>query len=126
MIGTDREPAGATTRREPLLLLPSQLCLASVWRHQVEALSPLADVHLPDTGRSDSIPSIAADVLAEAPERFSLAAHGMGGFVAFGMLRAAPWRIRRLALIGTLPSAGGPAQVARRERYSALVRRRGG
>jgi pimeloyl-ACP methyl ester carboxylesterase len=88
-----------------------------------DARSGLPSAGVAAEGRRVGVaPELSLSPLAEEPERFSLAAHGMGGCMAFGMLRAAPWRIRRLAPIGTLPSADGPAQIARRERSSALVR----
>jgi pimeloyl-ACP methyl ester carboxylesterase len=60
-------------------------------------------------------------LLSAAPERFDLAAHAMGGFVALEVLRRAPHRVRRLVLIATLAPADTPAQTARREGYLTLV-----
>src|SRR3546814_12888092 len=45
----------------------------------------------------------------------------MGGFVAFEVMRRAPERVAKLALIATLASADGPAQTARRQGYIDLV-----
>src|SRR3546814_19444414 len=45
----------------------------------------------------------------------------MGGFVAFEVMRRAPGRVAKLALISTLASADGPAQTARRQGYIDLV-----
>src|SRR5436305_1662789 len=64
---------------------------------------------------------MATRLLAAAPERFALVAHAMGGFVAFEVMRRAPGRVARLALIATLPAADGPAQTARRQGYIDLV-----
>src|SRR3546814_3951206 len=44
-----------------------------------------------------------------------------GGFVAFEVMRRAPGRVAKLALISTLASADGPAQTARRQGYIDLV-----
>ena len=65
---------------------------------------------------------MAARLLALAPPRFALVAHAMGGFVAFEVMRRAPERIERLALLATLAPADGPAQTARRQGYSDLVK----
>src|SRR6202048_1879371 len=51
--------------------------------------------------RDDSLDAIARRILAEAPPRFALAGHSMGGYIAFEIVRQAPERIARLALINT-------------------------
>jgi pimeloyl-ACP methyl ester carboxylesterase len=107
--------------RQSLVLLPSQLCNGRIWTHQIEALADLADIAAPAPPQQDNMRAMAAAVLDAAPPRFALAAHGMGGFVALEMLRQQPERVQRLALLGTLASADGPAQIARREGYSRLV-----
>lgn len=107
--------------REPLILLPSQLCNARIWQPQIEALADLVEASAAALPERDTVSAMAGAVLDSAPSRFSLAAHGMGGFVALEMLRQQPARIGRLALLGTLASADGPAQIARRESYSRLV-----
>ncbi|MBX3707613.1 MAG: alpha/beta fold hydrolase [Pseudomonadales bacterium] len=103
-----------------LVLLPSQLCTARLWQHQIEHLADRAEITVPELD-GDTIAGIATAVLAAAPARFALAAHGMGGFVAFEILRQSPARVTRLALLGTLATADGPAQIERREGYSRLV-----
>jgi len=64
---------------------------------------------------------MAARLLETAPPLFTLIAHAMGGFVAFEVMRRAPERVARLALLATLATADGPAQTARREGYIRLV-----
>lgn len=105
-----------------LLMIPSQLCTAMVWEAQAADLCDIVDCHIADHTGHDSIAAIAASMLAAAPAAFALAAHGMGGFIAFELLRQAPTRISRLALFATLASADGPAQRQRREGYAELVR----
>src|SRR3546814_12148979 len=60
-------------------------------------------------------------LLDDARPKFVLIAHAMGGFVAFEVMRRAPERVARLALISTLASADSPAQTARRQGYIDLV-----
>jgi pimeloyl-ACP methyl ester carboxylesterase len=105
-----------------LVLIPSQLCTAAVWEHQINTLSGEVDVCVAGLGSSDSVQDLARHILGGAPGTFSLAAHGMGGFIAFEMWRQAPARIERMALIGTLATADSEAQIARRELYAKLVR----
>jgi len=105
-----------------LVLIPSQLCTAAVWRHQIDALSEMANISVADNAADSTMQGIAAAILAKAPARFALAAHGMGGFVAFEILRQAPERVERLALFDTLAKADTEKQITRREGYARLVR----
>lgn len=106
-----------------LVLIPSQLCTAAVWEHQTKELSDEVAVSVADQRGSDTMAALARDILRAAPRRFALAAHGMGGFIAFEMWRQAADRIERLALFGTLATPDTPQQIARREGYAKLVRR---
>ena len=58
----------------------------------------------PLTGRN-SIAGQAENVLAHAPPRFALAGLSMGGIVAMEIVRQAPERVSRLALMDTNPLA---------------------
>ena len=53
----------------------------------------------------DTVQALAVDLLAMAPPRFALAGLSMGGIVAMEVLRQAPHRIERLALLDTNPRA---------------------
>lgn len=104
----------------PIVLLSSQLLTADLWAPQLAAWSG-RDVRVADNAAADTIAGIAAALLADAPDRFALAAHGMGGFVAFEVLRQQRERVTKLALLSTLAPADGPAQTARRQGYIDLV-----
>jgi pimeloyl-ACP methyl ester carboxylesterase len=105
-----------------LVLIASQLCTAAVWQHQLAALGGRAVITGADQRNAAYMTDIACNLLAAAPPRFALAAHGMGGFVAFEVWRQAPERIERLALLDTLAAADTPAQTVRRQVYADLVR----
>ncbi len=107
--------------RIPLVFLPGQLCTELLWRAQAEALSDIADPLVLVLNGQDSVQGMAEHVLARSPERFALAAHAMGGFVAFEILRRAPQRVTKLALLSTLAPADTPKQTVRREGYLRLV-----
>lgn len=64
---------------------------------------------------------MATRALAQAPGRFHLFSHAMGGFVAFEILRRAPDRVRSLVLLSTLAQNDTPAQTERRLGYARLV-----
>ncbi|MCD9028730.1 alpha/beta hydrolase [Luteimonas sp. BDR2-5] len=85
----------------PLLLLCGLLCDRTVWRHQVDGLADVADIRVHDFRGFDRIEAMATAVLREAPARFALAGHSMGARVALEMVRQAPQRVERLALLDT-------------------------
>lgn len=85
-----------------LILLPGLMCDAAVWAPQCAALQAQAQCVVPAYGLCDSLSAMAQQVLSQAPsERFSLAGHSMGGRVALEVLRLAPQRVARLALLDT-------------------------
>jgi pimeloyl-ACP methyl ester carboxylesterase len=87
--------------RQPALLLPGLLCDRAVWAGQLAALSADAACVVPSYGALDSIAAMAQAVLRAAPPRFALAGHSMGGRVALEIVRSAPERVARLALLDT-------------------------
>ena len=66
---------------------------------------------MPLTG-ADTVVQLAKDILNNAPPVFALAGLSMGGIVAMEVIRQAPDRVSRLALLDTNPRAELP-QVAR-------------
>lgn len=109
--------------RLPVLLLPGLLCDARLWRDQVAGLADIAEIAVPDLTRDDSVGALAARVLADAPERFALGALSMGGYVAFEILRQAPQRVTRLALLATSARADPPKRAAVRRASLAMAER---
>lgn len=98
-----------------LVLVPGLLCDAALWHGQVEDLTDIAQPWVADVTRDDSVTAMAQRVLAEAPAgRFALAGLSMGGYVAQAILRAAPERVERLALLDTSARADTPEQTVRR------------
>jgi len=108
--------------RIPLVLLPGLLCDARLWRRQAENLADIADVTVADLTRDDTMAAMAERVLAAAPERFALAGLSMGGYAAFAVMRAAPARITRLALLDTSARADTPERRRLRLELNDLVR----
>lgn len=102
--------------RESLVLVPGLLCDATVWREQAEALSGPYSVHIAAHDMSDTLGHMAQRILDAAPPVFSLAGHSMGGRVALEVLRRAPERVTRLALLDTGFEALAPGENGERER----------
>lgn len=112
-------PSREMTRLTSVLFLPALLCDASLWRAQIEDLRDIAAPAIADLTLDDTVAAMADRALAAAPETFALVALSMGGYVAFEMLRQAPERVTRLALLDT--SAREDSAARRRERADAIV-----
>jgi pimeloyl-ACP methyl ester carboxylesterase len=107
----------------PLALLPGLLCDGALWRAQVAGLAGLADCRVADFTSQDSVAAMATSVLETMPERFALAGLSMGGYVAFEVLRRAPGRVTRLALLDTSARADTPEQSSRRRGLVELAQK---
>ena len=106
--------------RLPIVLMTGQLLTDAVWMPLLEAWAD-REVIVADNQNDDTIEGFAQSLLENAPPLFVLIGHAMGGFVAFEVMRRAPERVAKLALISTLATADGPAQTARRQGYIDLV-----
>lgn len=118
----ENQPAPATPPQH-LVLLPGLLCDAALWAHQVPALADIATTSVADLTLDDSMAAMASRMLASAPERFALAGLSMGGYVAFAMLRLAPHRVTRLALLDTTADPDTEEKTARRRGLMDLASR---
>lgn len=105
----------------PLVLVPGLLCSARLYGPQIAALWPFGQVAVADHRRDADMAAIAARILADAPPRFALAGLSMGGYIAFAMLRLAPERIARLALLDTAAGPDLPEQKVGREKFIAMA-----
>ncbi len=98
----------------PLVLLPGLMCDARLFAPQVAALSAEMPVTVADIGGHDTMAALAAAVLADAPPVFALGGLSMGGIVAMEVLRQAPERVAKLALMDTNALVEAPEMQARR------------
>src|ERR1700691_4144628 len=110
--------------REPLatLLLPGLAATTRLYAAQIPLLWRFGPVMLADHRRDDSIAAIARRILDQAPLRFALLGLSMGGYIGFELLRQAPARVVRLALLDTSARPDTPEQAARRGTLIDLAR----
>jgi pimeloyl-ACP methyl ester carboxylesterase len=100
--------------RPPLILVPGLICNHRLWAAQQTGLAALAEVTVTqEHTRHDNVGDIAAAVLAAAPARFALAGLSFGGYIAMEIMRRAPGRVERLALLDT--RAQGDDDATRRQ-----------
>ncbi len=100
---------------EPLVLLPGMMCDARLFGPQIADLSVDHCVTVAPITQGGRVEDIATLLLGRLPERFALAGLSMGGIVAMEILRRAPGRVSRLALLDTNPLAETPQTAAARE-----------
>lgn len=109
--------------RQPLVLVPGLLLTSDMWREQIARLSDVAHCLVP-TGQLqlDDMRDMARAVLAEAPERFALCGLSMGGYISQEIMRQAPERVTRLALLDTSSRPDSPEQTQRRRSFLELTK----
>jgi len=106
-----------------LILVPGLLCSARLWAAQIDGLSDLADIAVADMTRDDTMAGMAQRVLDCTDGTFSLAGLSMGGYVAMEVMRRAPERVERLALLDTGARADTEEQTIRRRDLIGLADR---
>jgi pimeloyl-ACP methyl ester carboxylesterase len=105
---------------EPLLVLPGLMCDSRTFTAQFAAFDqaiPAVDYGLAD--------SLAEHVLANAPPRFALLGHSMGARIALEIVRRAPARVTRLALVSTGVHLPTPEEAPKRHALRDLGRTQG-
>jgi pimeloyl-ACP methyl ester carboxylesterase len=116
--------------RPALVLAPGMLSDEAVWAPQAEAFAADFDVRVARYGEASTLTGMAEALLEQAPERFALAAHSLGGRVAMEAARLAPERIAGLCLISSDPlpkpaGEAGEAETRGRQGLLALARAQG-
>ena len=102
------------TEALPTVLVPGLNCSPRLYAGQIPALWRFGAVMVADHTRDDTLPAIARRILAAAPPRFALAGLSMGGYISFEIMRQAPQRVAKLALLDTGARAETPEQTKMR------------
>jgi len=105
----------------PILLIPGLLCTPELYAPQIPALWRFGPVMVADHTRDDSLAGIAGRVLTNAPPTFVVVGLSMGGYTALEIMRQAPERVARLALIDTQARPDTPEQSERRRGQMAAA-----
>jgi pimeloyl-ACP methyl ester carboxylesterase len=110
-----------TAHSTRLVLVPGLACTEDLFAEQIASLRGEVAISIADHTQDDTISAIARAVLATAPNRFALCGLSMGGSIAFEMMRQAPDRIERLALLDTSALSDTPEQTERRLKLIAMA-----
>jgi pimeloyl-ACP methyl ester carboxylesterase len=105
----------------PIVLVPGLLCTPRLYTEQLPALWRFGPVTVADHTRDSSMADIARRILSLAPPRFALIGLSMGGYVSFEILRQAPERVAKLALLDTTARPDAPEQTEGRKRQIELA-----
>jgi pimeloyl-ACP methyl ester carboxylesterase len=116
--------------RKTVILVPGLLCDEWLWHSQVAGLEDLADVRVANHEEVDSLGALAEAIIKEAPPRFAIAGHSMGGRVALEVARRVPERLIGFSILDTgyealAPGEAGEREIAGRRSMLALARRSG-
>ena len=93
------------------LFLPQLVGLGAVRAMQVALVT-----------QAETVEAMSAHVLAQAPAKFALIGHGLGGEVALDMVRREPDRVTRVVLMATDPLSEPPQAAAAREKRIVAAR----
>jgi pimeloyl-ACP methyl ester carboxylesterase len=85
----------------PVVLVPGLLCSSEIFAAQIAALWSFGSVTVASTLGGDRIEDAAASILRDAPPHFALAGISMGGYLSLEIMRQAPSRVSKLALLDT-------------------------
>ena len=107
----------------PLVLIPGLTCTAELFTPQWPVLAPGRLIFTADHRRDETMAAIAGRLLANAPPRFALCGLSMGGYIAFEVMRQAPERVTRLALLDTGAKGATPETNKPREQMISLAER---
>ncbi|HET9578897.1 MAG TPA: alpha/beta hydrolase [Usitatibacter sp.] len=105
-----------------VLLLPGLLEDADAFEELIGGTRDIAVTIVADMTRADTIPGLAREALRQAPQGpLLVAGHSMGGYVALEIMRQAPERVARLALLNTHARPDTPESIDNRRRLMALA-----
>ena len=109
----------------PIVLVPGLFCTPRLYEEQIPALWQFGPVTIADHRRHSTMSAIAQSILADAPPKFALVGLSMGGYIAFEILRQAPSRVLKLALVDTTARPDTPEQTKVRNEQIEAARNGG-
>src|ERR1700726_2548386 len=113
------------TNTMPIRLVPGLVSSPRIYAPVIPALWRFGPGTVANHIRDHNMGTIARRILAEAPRRFALAGHSMGGYIAFEIMRQAPERGAKMALINTQARPDTAEATARRQGMMARAARGG-
>src|SRR4051812_42256453 len=104
-----------------VVLAPGLNCSPRLYAAQIPELWRFGPVSIANHTRDDTMAAITKRILDDAPPRFALAGLSMGGYIALEIMRQAPSRVAKLALLDTGARDDPPEAQERRRRNIAAA-----
>jgi len=104
-----------------VVLVPGLFGTPRLFAEQVPQLWRSGPVTVAGRMQHENLSDITRDLLEQAPPTFTLVGLSLGGYVAFEVLRQAPERVEKLALLGTSARPDTPEQSERRAEQIAFA-----
>lgn len=104
--------------KQTLVLLPGLLCDETMWQRQCDDLADIATIDVVTYQQYDSLQTILDETMPNLPDKFALAGHSMGGWLALEMAIRFPERISQLCLLST--NAGEDSEAKIRQRLQLI------
>jgi len=111
------------TQLQPIVCIPGLACSARLYAAQIPHLWTVGPVTIAQHAHEASMTEIARSILAVAPPRFALIGLSMGGYISFEIIRQAPERVTKLALLDTSARPDTPAQTDYRRAQIDVTRK---
>lgn len=90
-------------KQEKVILLSGTLCDESMWQEVIDVLDSIAEVHIADMTKNNTIKQLAENIIQNISGKLTLVGFSLGGIVALEIMKLAPERIEKLVLISTNP-----------------------
>lgn len=104
-----------------IVFIPGALANPTFWHHQEHYFQEKAQLHYVDVLNGFSIAEIAKRFAKNAPNKFTLIAFSMGGYIALELFHYIPQKIEKLVLINSAAKIVSVKGQEERERSLALI-----
>lgn len=104
-----------------IVFIPGALASPKFWYHQASYFQEKARLHYVDVLNGFSIKEIAERFAEIAPDKFTLIAFSMGGYIALELFHFIPHKIEKLVLINSAAIVVSEKGQEERERSLALI-----
>lgn len=91
--------------KETLVLIPGSACDETVWKPQMDKLSKLCHIRVPELSSCNHLNEMVEESIKNLPRQFLLAGHSLGGCIALEIMRKASHRVKKLCLLSTSAAA---------------------
>lgn len=104
-----------------LVLIPGLLCDDSVWQHQLSALKHDVNILVLKVSQLETPEAMIQYIIDNSPQKFYLAGHSMGGWLALELMRHHSSRVLKLCILASSASLDSPEKTKLRRECIKLM-----